>query len=44
LVLYFMVGLTLSTKSFFIFWAILVSTTMVRELLCLQRQPRRCQG
>ncbi|RSM17280.1 hypothetical protein CDV31_003835 [Fusarium ambrosium] len=33
LVLYFMVGLTLSTKSFFIFWAILVSTTMCMTAL-----------
>ncbi|KAL2670114.1 hypothetical protein Neosp_014995 [[Neocosmospora] mangrovei] len=33
LVLYFMVGLTLSAKSFFIFWAILVSTTMCMTAL-----------
>ncbi|RSL53451.1 hypothetical protein CEP53_007758 [Fusarium sp. AF-6] len=33
LVLYFMGGLTLSAKSFFIFWAILVSTTMCMTAL-----------
>ncbi|KAM5356965.1 hypothetical protein ACJ41O_003611 [Fusarium nematophilum] len=33
LVLYFMVGLTVSAKSFFVFWLILVSTTMCMTAL-----------